>query len=243
MDGLNVLTDPIWSDRASPVAFAGPQRVRPPAIRFEDLPPIDLVVVSHNHYDHLDVPTLRRLAEVHRPHVVVPLGNTALLDRVGLRGSTELDWWQSVGVAPGVTVTAVLARHFSNRGAFDDGNTLWASFVISGPSGRVYFAGDTGYGSQFQEVARRLGPPRVALLPIGAFRPRWFMSPVHMGPDQAVQAARDLQAGTSVGIHYGTFRLADDGEDEPKEELAKALAAGAAPVFWVLDFGEGREIP
>ncbi len=243
MDGLNVLTDPIWSDRASPVAFAGPKRVRPPGIRFEDLPPIDVVLVSHNHYDYFDVATLRRLAERDRPRVVVPLGNRAVLDQTGLLGSTELDWWQQVPLAPGVTLTAVPAQHFSNRGPFDDGNGLWTGYVVEGPSGRVFFAGDTGYGPLFKEIAARTGAPRLALLPIGAFRPRWFMGPVHMGPDEAVRAALDLGAATSVAIHFGTFPLADDGELEPPEELARALAAHPEVDFQVLGFGEGRVLP
>ena len=243
MDGLNVLTDPIWSDRASPVPFAGPKRVRPPGLRFEDLPPIDVVLVSHDHYDHLDLSTLRRLAEVHRPRFVVPLGNKAVLDRAGIWGADELDWWQDRPLAPKVRVVVVPAQHFSNRGAFDDGRSLWAGFVIEGPSGRVFFAGDTGYGPHFAEIARRLGPPRLALLPIGAFRPRWFMGPVHLAPDEAVRAAADLQAGTSAAVHFGTFKLADDGQDEPAAELAKALEASPGRAFWVLGFGEGREVP
>ncbi len=243
LDGLNVLTDPIWSERASPVAFAGPKRIRPPGIRFEDLPPIDVVLVSHNHYDHLDLPTLRRLAERDRPRMVVPLGNKAVLDKAGLPGSTELDWWQEAPLAPGVKVVAVPARHFSNRGPFDDGNGLWAGYVLEGRSGgRVYFAGDTGYGPHFKEIARRVGAPRLALLPIGAYRPRWFMGPVHMGPDQAVEAARDVGAQTSLAIHFGTFKLADDGEEEPVRDLEEALARSPGVDFRVLRFGQGSDL-
>lgn len=243
MDGLNLLTDPIWSERASPVTFAGPRRVRPPGVRFEDLPPIDVVLVSHNHYDHLDLRTLRRLAAEHRPRFVVPLGNAAVLARAGLPGAVELDWWQDAPLAPGVRVVAAPAQHFSNRGPFDAGNTLWASFVIEGPSGRVFFGGDTGYGAHFREIAGRLGAPRVAILPIGAFRPRWFMESVHMSPQEAVAAARELGAGTSVAMHFGTFPLADDGEGEPVEELGRAVQDAPGIRFWVLGFGEGRDVP
>ncbi|HEY3444943.1 MAG TPA: MBL fold metallo-hydrolase [Myxococcales bacterium] len=244
LDGLNILTDPIWSDRASPVPFAGPKRIRPPGVRFEDLPPIDVVLISHNHYDHLDLQTLRRLAERDRPRVVVPLGNKAVLDKAGLLGASELDWWQDLELAPGVRLVAVPAQHFSNRGPFDDGNGLWAGFVIESRSaGRVFFAGDSGYGPHFKEIAQRTGAPRLALLPIGAFRPRWFMGPVHMGPDQAVEAARDLGARTSVAIHFGTFKLADDGEEEPVKELQEALAKNPGVDFWVPEFGRGRDLP
>jgi L-ascorbate metabolism protein UlaG (beta-lactamase superfamily) len=225
------------------VVFAGPKRVRPPGIRFEDLPHIDAVIVSHDHYDHMDLPTLKRLQKEHHPRFVVPLGNAAILESAGILGAVELDWWQSDAVAPGVKVTATPSQHFSNRGAFDQGNALWASYVIEGKSGRVYFAGDTGYGPHFKEIARRLGAPRLALLPIGAFRPRWFMGPVHMAPEEAVKAAKDLGAALSLGIHFGTFRLADDGEDEPAAQLAQTLANEPGVRFEVPQFGVGRDVP
>ncbi len=244
LDGLNILTDPIWSDRASPVAFVGPRRIRRPGIRFEDLPPIDVVLISHNHYDHLDVRTLRRLAERDRPRVVVPLGNAAVLDRAGMFGSVELDWWEDLDLAPGVRVVAVPAQHFSSRALFDEGNGLWAGFVIASRSaGRVFFAGDTGYGPHFKEIAKRIGAPLLALLPIGAFRPRWFMGPVHLAPDQAVEAAKDLGARSSVAIHFGTFALADDGEEEPVKDLREALEKNPGVEFWAPEFGRGRNLP
>ncbi len=245
MDGLNVLTDPIWSERASPFSWIGPRRARPPGIRFEDLPPIDGVLVSHNHYDHLDLPTLRRLAERHRPLFVVGLGNAALLEQAGIGPVRELDWWQGLALSKAVQVSAVPAQHFSARGLCDRDATLWAGYVIQGPAGTVYFAGDTGMGPHFAQIRKRFGPPRLALLPIGAFRPVWFMSRVHLSPADAVQAADILGASTSLAIHYGTFRLADDGQDEPLEALAEALVSRnhPAPRFWTLDFGEGREVP
>ena len=245
MDGVNLLTDPIWSERCSPVGFAGPRRVRPPGLRFEDLPPIDLVLVSHNHYDHLDVPTLRRLHAAHGPRALAPLGNRRLLERTGLRAD-ELDWWDAVDLGA-VTATLVPAKHFSSRSVSDRDRTLWGGFVVTGAAGAVYFAGDTGFGPHFAQIRERFGPVRLALLPIGAFRPTWFMSRVHVSPDEAVRAHQVLEAGTSVGIHFGTFRLADDGQDEPPARLEQALreaeAASARPRFWVLGFGEGRDVP
>jgi L-ascorbate metabolism protein UlaG (beta-lactamase superfamily) len=218
MDGLNILTDPIWSERCSPVSFAGPKRHRDPGLRFEDLPPIDLVLVSHNHYDHLDLATLRRLPAP----ILVPLGNKALLERHRVRNAEELDWWQTKRVNHAVTVTVVPAQHFSARSLSDRNASLWCGFVISGPSGNVYFAGDTGWGKHFAEIAERFPSIRVALLPIGAYEPRWFMKPAHISPQEAVDAHRILRAKTSVGIHWGTFRLSDEGELDPARELERA---------------------
>jgi L-ascorbate metabolism protein UlaG (beta-lactamase superfamily) len=245
MDGINVLTDPIWSERCSPVSFAGPRRVVAPRLRFDELPPIDVVLVSHNHYDHLDLPTLRRIADERRPRILVPRGNKRTLDRRGVDGAEELDWWQSANVRDGVEVHAVPAQHFSGRGFFDRDRALWAGFVVTGPAGAVYFAGDTGFGPHFGEIRERFGPPRLALLPIGAYRPEWFMSRVHTSPDEALRAHEILDAGVSVGIHFGTFRLADDGQDEPAERIATLLKErqGPEPRFWVLGFGESRDVP
>lgn len=246
MDGVNVLTDPIWSERCSPVPFAGPRRAVPPGLRLDQLPPIDVVLISHNHYDHLDLPTLKRVVHEHHPRILVPLGNRELLDRGGVRGAEELAWWQSADMRDGaVRVSAVPAQHFSGRGFFDRDRSLWAGFVISGPAGSAYFAGDTGFGPHFSEIRDRFGPPRLAILPIGAYRPEWFMSRVHASPDEALRAHRILGAATSVGIHFGTFRLADDGQDEPPERIAALLRESALPRprFWILEFGEGRDVP
>ena len=242
MDGVNILTDPIWSDRCSPVSFAGPKRHRPPGTRFEDLPKIDVVLISHNHYDHLDLPTLRMLQQKHDPMIITPLGNSALMTRGGVRGARELDWWGAADPG-GVRITAVPGQHFSARAISDRNCNLWGGFVISGPSGHVYFAGDTGWGKHFAEVSAKFGPMRLAILPIGAYMPRWFMKPAHISPDEAVDAHQALKAGTSVAIHFGTFNLGDDGETQPVEDLNRAIAAKGNPRFWVLDFGEGRDVP
>jgi L-ascorbate metabolism protein UlaG (beta-lactamase superfamily) len=239
MDGVNILTDPVWSERVSPVSFVGPRRHRAPGIRFEDLPPIDLVLVSHNHYDHMDVATLRK---IHAP-IVTPLGNAALLRRHGIHGAIDLDWWETTKHANGIETTVVPARHFSARAISDRNRNLWSGFVISGKSGNVYFAGDTGWGEHFAEIGRRFAPIRAALLPIGSYMPRWFMQPVHIDPAQAVDAHFALGARTSVAVHFGTFALGDDGEYDPLRDLHDALAGKGNPPFLVLDQGEGRDLP
>ncbi|MDX1582027.1 MAG: MBL fold metallo-hydrolase [Thermoanaerobaculia bacterium] len=240
LDGLNILTDPIWSERCSPVSWAGPRRHRPPGIRFEDLPPIDLVLISHNHYDHLDLETLRRLEESHRPGVRVGLGNGALLEKVGLdRDVEELDWWDRLQVSPEVSVSFVPAQHFSARGVCDRNANLWGGWMITGRSGRVYFAGDSGWGPHFEMIRNRLGVPDIALLPIGAFRPKWFMSPVHISPQEAIDAHRALGASTTIPMHYGTFHLGDDGETEAVELLRDRVESASLDAqFRFLGFGE-----
>lgn len=248
MDRVNILCDPIWSMRASPFSWIGPRRHRRPGIRFEDLPPVDVVLQSHDHYDHLDVPTLRRITKTRSPKFVVPLGVRARLISHCIPGGSEaaeLDWWQSAAISDGVRVTAVPARHFSGRGPRDRDFTLWCGYVIEGPSGSVYFAGDTGYGPHFREIRERFPSLRLAFIPIGAFRPQWFMGAVHISPEDAIRAHRDLGANASIGIHFGVFRLADDGQDEPVDRLQNAIAESADPSvrFWILAFGEGRDIP
>jgi L-ascorbate metabolism protein UlaG (beta-lactamase superfamily) len=240
--GLNILTDPIWSERCGPVSWFGPRRVRPPGVRFDDLPPIDIVLLSHNHYDHCDLPTLRKLAQRHEPHLVVPLGNRGFLESRRIPVLHELDWWQSVGLA-GLTITSIPVRHFSGRGLFDRDRSLWCGYMIETVSGSICFAADTGHGDHFEQIRRRLGAPRLALLPIAAFRPEWFMSRVHMSPEQALEAHSILGATVSVATHYGTFPLADDGETEAIERVEagrRRLPEGTE--FWVLGFGESRTV-
>jgi L-ascorbate metabolism protein UlaG (beta-lactamase superfamily) len=236
--GGNVLTDPMYSQRAGPLNLAGPRRVRQPAGRFEDLPPISVVVLSHNHYDHCDLRTLRRLARRFDPVLVTTLGNAALGRSAGIRRVEELDWWQPSETSP-VTIVATPARHFSARGLFDRNRALWSGFTLSTGARRIYFAGDTAYAPFFREIPRRVGPIDLALLPIGAYEPRWFMQSVHMNPAEAVEAHRDLGARTSVGMHFGTFQLTTEGIDEPLRALADAREARdvTPEEFGTLEFG------
>jgi len=233
--GLNILTDPIWSDRCSPVQFAGPKRHHAPGIRFDALPPIDVVLVSHNHYDHMDAATLARLKREHQPRIYVPLGNAAFL-----KGAHDLDWWQSAELAPGIRLHAVPAQHFSSRGTTDRDANLWSGFVIETPHGPLYFAGDTGWGPHFEAIRQRFGPMRLALLPIGAYRPEWFMCAVHISPKDAVRAAQALEAQTAIPMHYFTFDLGDDGQEEPRDVLRRELVPGVH--FEIPEPGEAVEV-
>ncbi len=241
--GRNLLTDPIWSRRASPVSFAGPLRHRDPGLRFEDLPPIDAILLSHNHYDHFDRPTLRRLWHRDHPVVFCALGDAPALRRIGFRTIYENDWGQSQPWGP-FQVHCVPAQHFAARTPFDRNRTLWCGWLLESDTGNIYFAGDTGFGNLFAPIRERFAPLRLALLPVGAYQPEWFMGPVHMTPDQAVQARRILEAATAIGIHYGTFALADDGFADPPQRLRLALDGSAdAERFWLLSEGEGRLVP
>jgi len=250
MDGVNLVIDPVYSDRVSPVSFAGPRRKHAPGVDFEQLPAIDAVLVSHSHYDHLDVPTLQRLAKRDDPAVIAGLGNAAYLASRALLGAMDVDWGDMVLVSPpgstaleqadpashkGVRVTFVPVRHWSARARSDRRRTLWGGYVIEGPSGRVYLGGDSGYGTHYADAAARFGTFDIAILPIGAYRPKWFMASNHMSPSDAVRAARDLGASVSVPIHHSTFDLGDDGQDEPVAALRAALAAASnAPDFRIL---------
>ncbi len=241
-DGLNVLTDPIYEERVSPFQFVGPKRNAPPGVRFDDLPKIDVLLLSHNHWDHLEIGTVRKLCTRDQPKVICPLGVKAFLERAGCRNVTELDWRQSMPVSGQTTVHCVPAQHFSGRGLFDRNSTLWAGYVLDNPkTGKLYFAGDSGYGPHFRAIGEQYGPMRLALIPIGAYKPNWFMSPVHCSPAEAVRIHQDVRSAQSVAIHFGTFPLADDGETEPVDDLRQALTGQNIPAnrFRALKAGEG----
>ncbi len=234
--GLTVLTDPVFSQRCSPVTWAGPKRHRAPGLPLQSLPPINLVLLSHNHYDHMDLATLRTLHARFNPQIVTTLGNAAALARAGIPGALELDWW---GVAPitGATLTATPARHFSARTPFDRNRTLWAGFMVQSAGPKLFFAGDSGAGEHWSAIQARLGAPDIALLPIGAYDPSWMMQPVHMNPAEAVAAHDALGARQSIGMHFGTFHLTDEAIDAPVTALE---AARGTRNFDVLGCGETR---
>jgi L-ascorbate metabolism protein UlaG (beta-lactamase superfamily) len=232
LHGRNILVDPVWSERASPVTWAGPKRVTRPGIAFDELPPIDAVLVTHNHYDHMDVETLRRLHAAHRPLIVTPLGNDVIVRRaVPGVGVVALDWHHSCALASGIHVTAVPAHHWSARGRGDRRMALWSGFVIQSPNHLIYNVGDTAYGDGdiFRDVRARFGGPDLAIIPIGAYEPRWFMSDGHVNPEEAVRMMLDCGAAQALGVHWGTFQLTDESRDDPKGALAVALQARGLP--------------
>ena len=229
IDGINILTDPIWSERCSPIPFAGPRRYCNPGIDFDALPPIDVVLLSHNHYDHTDLPTLKKLQRAHHPLFCVALGNKRHLERKGLRNVHEFAWWHSKEIMPKLFIKFVPAQHFTRRGLFDENKTLWGGFILKSTSATLYFAGDTGYGSHFKEIRKRCGDPDFSLLPIGAYLPRRLMQPVHMSPEDAVMAHLDLGSKHSMGIHFGTFHLGDEGPHQASKDLELALQKHHVP--------------
>jgi len=238
MEGATFLTDPMFSERASPLSFAGPPRLVAPGVPLDALPRVDFALVSHDHYDHADLPSLRALV-ARGTRIVVPRG---LADVVRAAGgeATELGWWESVETA-GVRVHCVPAQHFSGRGLTDRNRRLWAGWVVEGKGRRFYHAGDTGYFGGFAEIGARLGPIDLAAIPVGAYLPSAMMRPVHLDPDEAVQAALDLKASRAVGMHFGTFDLTDEPLDEPPARfLAEAARRGLGDRAWVLRVGETR---
>ena len=246
--GLNILCDPVWSQRVSPFSFVGPKRVNAPGIAFDDLPGIDVVLLSHNHYDHMDVAALKRLGHRHSPRIVTPLGNDTILRDAGVPGRIDAaDWGDVVHLSAEVAVHLEEALHWSARGLGDRLHALWAAFVLTTPGGPVYFAGDTGFGSgqHFVRVREKHGAPRLAFLPIGAYEPRWFMKEQHMDPEEAVQALHLCGAEQAVAIHWGTFQLTDEGIERPVQALAASLAQhGVDPArFRVLRPGEAWDVP
>ena len=245
LNGVNVLTDAHLTERASPLGFAGPKRVVPPALGFAELPHIDAVVISHNHYDHLDRGTVRRLAAQAggSPRFFVPLGLKAWLAGEGITAVTQLDWWDESD-CQGLRFTLVPVQHWSARTAWDRDKTLWGGWVIEQPAFRFFFAGDTGYSADFRDIGERYGWFDLAALPIGAYEPRWFMSIMHANPEEAVQIHQDLRARYSVAMHWGTFILTDEPLDEPPVKLAQARTAAGLPpeAFFVMKHGELRKL-
>lgn len=228
-NGVNILTDPVWSKRVSPFSWAGPKRVAEPGIRLEDLPRIHLVLLSHNHYDHLDINTVRVIAGAHHPRFVVPLGVKAYLDQHGISNVVEMDWWQKEKFES-IEINAVPAQHFSGRGMFDRDKTLWCGYTLEAGERRIYFAGDTGYNTQtFKDIAKHFKSFDISIIPIGAYMPRWFMSPIHISPEEAVKIHLDTNSKKSIASHFGTFPLADDGYEDPINDLRTALATHDLP--------------
>ncbi|MDE7548580.1 MBL fold metallo-hydrolase [Acetobacter fabarum] len=226
--GLNILTDPVWSERASPLRWVGPKRVSAPGIAFENLPPIDVLLISHNHYDHLDLATLKRLQVAHNPLMVMPLGNDHIIQKAIPQARIFAgDWYDQQIIAPALNIMLTPAHHWSARGILDRRMALWAGFWLNIRGQKLWFAGDTAYGDGvlFRALHARYGAPDVALIPIGAYEPRWFMTGQHVNPHEAVRIYKDIQAKQAIGIHWGTFQLTDEGFMAPEEALHVALLA------------------
>ena len=235
LNDLTILTDPMFSNRAGPFSFMGPARIREPGVKMDELPAIDVVVISHNHYDHLDLESLRVLDAKFHPLFLVPLGNRILLEEAGLQNIQELDWWEERTVKQ-TKIVSTPVQHWSARGLFDKNKSLWGGYFIQSPAFKAYFGGDTGYSSHFTDTQKRLGSPDVAMLPIGAYSPDYLMQINHMNPEEAIQAHKDLRPLYSFGMHFGTFPLTDEEINEPVERLQKAQVEN----FLILDHGESK---
>ncbi len=245
--GLNLITDPVFSKRVSPVSFAGPKRHRKPGLSLDEIPPIDVVLLSHTHYDHMDARSLKWLQTRDAPVMLAPENTAPLLKQICGCDAKTLSWWDEHILGGDTKATLVPARHWTSRSLGDQNKALWGGYVITLPGGSVYFAGDTGYGGgdHFVQIQQELGPFRCALLPIGAYEPRWFMKPQHMNPEEAVKSFIDLQADYAVGIHHGTFQLTDEAHDAPVAALNAALNAQGVPAerFRALANGQTWDIP
>lgn len=237
--GINILTDPMYSKRASPVSFMGPKRLVPPGVPFTDLPEIHAVVITHDHYDHLDASTIRRLGN--KPRYFVPLGLASWFRKKGIDNVQELDWWSSAMFGP-LRFHSVPVQHFSSRSLSDRNERLWAGWVIETGAGKIFFSGCTGYAPQFAEIGKKLGPIRLSFIPVGGYVPRWFMRSMHVDPTEAVRIHQDLGSAQSIGTHWGTFELTDEPLAEPPLYLRKALkeAGVAEEKFIIMKFGETR---
>ncbi|WP_316795114.1 MBL fold metallo-hydrolase [Pedobacter agri] len=234
MNGINILIDPVWSKRASPLSWAGPKRLRQPGIHFNSLPKIDLVLLTHNHYDHLDIETLKVIDKVHSPEYIVPLGVDKILERLNILNVRQLDWHQHA-IFGKIKITATPAIHFSGRGMLDRDNTLWCGFIINGLKS-LYIVGDTAYDDQlFKDIRNKYSSIDISIIPIGAYKPKWFMSPIHTDPNEAVRIHQDIGSNESIACHFGTFQLADEGLDDVPQDLNKALgSSGVSPQSFIL---------
>ncbi len=246
LDSINILTDPIWSDYAGPVSFLSANRIRKPGISLDDLPPIDIILISHDHYDHLDFPTLEQLLIKNKPIILTGLGNKSRLSSLEYEQVVELDWWQNYSFqSKDIDFTFVPCRHRSGRSLFDGSKTLWGGFVIKTNAGNILFMGDTAFGNFFNEVAKKFSPFRLTIFPIGSYEKRWFMKNQHMNPEDAVQAHIILNSKQSMGVHYATFNEhPEQSIDAHEKDLAEALNKYNIPEdkFWILKFGEGRNV-
>jgi L-ascorbate metabolism protein UlaG (beta-lactamase superfamily) len=245
LDGVNILTDPVWYERCSPVQWAGPHRMIPAGIRLEDLPKIDIILQSHNHWDHLDSINLPKIWQRDKPRVYTALGVSQFLNQLGISNTHDMDWWDEAVFNDQIKITCVPAQHFSGRGIADRNATLWAGFVVSSrTNGNIYFAGDSGYGEFFKQIGEKFGTMRLTLIPIGAFKPQWFMGPIHCSPEEAVQIHLDVKAERSLAIHHSTFPLADDGQTEPLDLLQVAKREMGVPdeTFFVLKEGKYKDV-
>lgn len=242
LQGMNILTDPVWALRAGPFGWLGPKRVRKPGVRFEDLPKIDLVLLSHNHYDHFDKATLKKINKRFASKVLVASGDKRLAESLDFTDVHEFDWWEQIQINPELTITYAPTQHFAARGLGDRFKSLWGSYMIQHREKLIYFGGDSGYSPHFSEIKKRLGSPDIAILGMGAYEPRWFMKPMHMNPAEAVKAHQDLGSKQSIGMHFGTFQLSNEAIDQPKIDLKHALAeAGISEEkFVTLHEGETR---
>jgi len=243
MDGFNILTDPIWSERAGPISRIGSKRIRSPGVKLDELPKIDIILISHDHYDHLDIPTIERLVNKHQPIILVGLGLKTRLKTIRGNEIIELDWWGEYNYSGKKKITFVPARHNSGRGFFDTNKTLWGGFVINGSSGNVLFLGDSAYGNFLKEIKKHFPRFALAILPIGSYEKRWFMKRQHMNPDDAVRVHQMLNASQSMGIHFGTFKEhPEQSIDAHEKDLKAALIKYnvSESEFFILEFGEGR---
>jgi len=237
IEGINILADPVFSDYCGPNSLLRVERVIPPGVPFEQLPSIHVVLISHNHYDHLDASTVERLGK--GPTYFVPLGIARWLEKRKIKNVVELDWWQTPSLH-GLKFHCVPIQHFSGRGPFDRNETLWSGWIIESDSSRVFFAGDTGYSPVFKEIGDRFGPLQISIIPIGAYRPRWFMSPVHVDPPEVIKILKDTHSQIAIAGHWGTFKLSDEPLGEPPAYLRKALREEGMDEgqFITMKFGE-----